>query len=525
MKKITGYLNATVFDVEADGFLANATKIHVLSFHMAGGRKDSIRGDDHARLRSFFLWHRDEGIPLVAHNGICYDIPVVERLLDIDLSGLMVIDTLGLSWYLNTKRKSHGLDSFHEDYGIAKPKIDDWENLTYEEYKHRCDEDVKINKALYDDLCDRLNRMYSIAQRWVDRGNVGGSRFKDEMCYIDTLANRSVEQAVDAALTFLMYKMDTIRDREKARWKGDIKLLQETEKELSETLEQAREELHAVMPKVPKYVNVKKPTLIEKKDGSPSAAAVRWFKLCKAHNNKEVDEFGTRTAIGVDDIIIKRLKGYAEPNANSSDQIKNMLFSHGWKPETFKYVKDKEAMQAWADSGFKKALKPKPRAVPQITVEGDNGKELCQSVQLLIEKEPAIASYGRYTLIKHRLEMVTRFLNSMDDDGYLVAGVGGWTNTLRDKHKAPLTNLPGINKPYGKNIRGSLTCDEGEVLLGTDLSSLEDRVKHHFLLPIDPDYVATMMADDYDPHLSTAQASSLITEDEEAFYKWYKESH
>ena len=63
-------MGATVFDIEADGFLASATKIHVLSFHMEGGRADSIRGDDHARLRSFFLWHRDEGIPLVAHNGI-----------------------------------------------------------------------------------------------------------------------------------------------------------------------------------------------------------------------------------------------------------------------------------------------------------------------------------------------------------------------------------------------------------------------------------------------------------------------
>jgi hypothetical protein len=47
----------------------------------------------------------------------------------------MVIDSLGLSWYLNTGRKIHGLSSFLEDYGIQKPSIeeDDWAGISKED--------------------------------------------------------------------------------------------------------------------------------------------------------------------------------------------------------------------------------------------------------------------------------------------------------------------------------------------------------------------------------------------------------
>ncbi len=99
----------------------------------------------------------------------------------------------------------------------------------------------------------------------------------------------------------------------------------------------------------------------------------------------------------------------------------------------------------------------------------------------------------------------------MSKDGYLKAKIGAFTNTLRVGHRE-LANLAGIDKPYGENIRGSLTCNEDGILLVSDLSSLEDRVKHHFMLPHDPEYVATMMADDYDPHILTAHSAGMVSD-------------
>ena len=50
-----------------------------------------------------------------------------------------------------------------------------------------------------------------------------------------------------------------------------------------------------------------------------------------------------------------------------------------------------------------------------------------------------------------------------ESDGYVQATIAGMTNTLRFKHAKPLVNLPSVEKPYGKEIRGLLTAPEGYV--------------------------------------------------------------
>lgn len=136
MKAIYNWRKATVFDIESDGLLEMATKLHVLGFQMQDKDIKSFHGQEEIeRIKAFFQWHIDNQIPVVAHNGIWFDIPLVQKLLNIDLSNLMVIDSLALSWYLNTNRPKHGLDSFFEDYRIAKPVVrdDEWIGLNKDE--------------------------------------------------------------------------------------------------------------------------------------------------------------------------------------------------------------------------------------------------------------------------------------------------------------------------------------------------------------------------------------------------------
>ena len=72
----------------------------------------------------------------------------------------------------------------------------------------------------------------------------------------------------------------------------------------------------------------------------------------------------------------------------------------------------------------------------------------------------------------------------------------------------------------GSEIRGLLKVRHPDnVLMGSDLSSLENRLKFHFQLPLDPDYVHDQMSDDFDPHLSIAEMAGLLTKDEVSFYK------
>ena len=526
MKKITNWRSATVADFEADGLLDEATKLHVLSYQLDGKGVNSFHGTEEAdRIKAFFRYHLEKKIPIVMHSGISYDIPLAEKLLDIDLSEIMLIDSLALSWYLNTNRPKHGLDSFHEDYGIEKPKIDDWENLSYEEYRHRCQEDVKINKALWEDLKARLIDMYTFAQAEINAGHVGGTRmFDGEEIYLDQFVGSTVDEAIDRILTFLMFKMDCARLQEKTRWDVDVELLESSIEELTEEGAKAKAELESVMPMVPKYSERKKPAKPFLKNGDLSASGKAWEEVKKLIEAKAVDEHGNpMVKPSTKEGAIKVLTGYEPPNGNSPEQIKAFLYSKGWVPQSFKYEKDEEAFNKWIASKPRegathqawkawKAARPEERAIPQITVAGDEGKELCPSLEELAEEVPEIRVYAKYCVLKHRLGVLNGFKRDMKN-GKLQARIAGLTNTLRMQH-AEIVNLAGVDKAYGKIVRGVLVAGRGKVCLGSDLSSLEDRVKHHLMLPHDPEYVATMQEDDFDPHILMALTAKMITQEE-----------
>jgi hypothetical protein len=513
----------------------------------------SIDGADIERIKNMLSWHIENEIPIVGHNFILFDVPALEKITSMNLSNLMVIDTLALSWYLNTTRSQHGLDSFHEDYGIEKPKVEDWKNLSYEEYKHRCQEDVKINKALWEDFKNRLTLMYTQSKEAIDAGLVGGKRISpNEELYIDSLKGLSVDQHIERFLSFLMFKLDTYRIQEDIGILLDKEHLDNSEKFFADKVKELKDKLESVMPKIPKYSKKTKPKKYFKQNGEYTEAGKTWELLKQQYQSSTKDDVGTaRVLLGKSEPLVEIngemrcrevdeieeflvLTNYEDPNANSPEQIKNFLYSHGWIPETFKEVKDKEAEQAWQDDmkrwkalGCRRGTKPErpiARQVPQVTISGEDGKVLCQSVEKLAEDVPEIALYSNLNLYKHRLGVIKGLLRDMDDKGRIKASIGGLTNTLRVKHRN-VVNLVGVDKIGGEEIRGSFISEKGYTLCGSDMSSLEDRTKHHFMLAHDPKYVETMMADDYDPHTKMAVTAEFITEDEEMFYKWYKKNH
>jgi len=525
MKLIHNWQKATVFDLESDGLLREATKIHVLCCQMDGGKNVTIKGSDSDRIKKFFDYHIDNQIPLVVHNGISFDVVLVEKLLGIDLSKLMVIDTLALSWYLNFNRNKHGLGTFHEDYGIEKPPVEDWQNLSYEEYAHRCSEDVKINVALWKDLKQRLIEIYALAQAKIDDGSVGGKRMsEDEKIYLDQFVGSSVEEAINRILTFLMFKMDCAKLQEQTGWDVDVELLESSIEELTEEGIKAKAELESVMPMVPQYSDRKAPAKPYKTNGELSASGKAWEEIKELIRTKAVDDKGTpMTKPSNKEDCVKVLTGYKEPNANSPDQIKAFLYSKGWVPQSFKYERDDEAFNRWIASKPReganrqawnnwKEARPEDRAIPQITVGGEEGKELCPSLEELAEEVPEIRVYAKYCVLKHRLGVLNGFKRDLYN-GKLQARINGFTNTLRVQH-AEIVNLAGVDKPYGKIVRGVLVAGKGKVSAGSDLSSLEDRTKHHFMLPHDPEYVATMQEDDFDPHILMALTAGMVTQEE-----------
>ena len=148
----------TVFDIEADGLLDTITKVHCLSYKDETIRDKPVSLTDYSDIKEFFKQDRI----FIGHHIIGYDFPALLKVLQIT-KPKRIVDTYPLAATLLLGRSSYGLDSFGKDYGIPKPKVDDWENLTIEEYVFRCEEDVKINWRLWEDLKRKLMELYGEA--------------------------------------------------------------------------------------------------------------------------------------------------------------------------------------------------------------------------------------------------------------------------------------------------------------------------------------------------------------------------
>src|SRR5690606_60333 len=98
-----------------------------------------------------FLNQKD--LTLIGHNIVRYDVPLLRKILNYTGTPNLV-DTLGTSWYLEASsgRTTHGLEQYGLELGRPKPKIDDWENLSPEDYAFRCSEDVTINYKLWKEI-------------------------------------------------------------------------------------------------------------------------------------------------------------------------------------------------------------------------------------------------------------------------------------------------------------------------------------------------------------------------------------
>lgn len=449
-----------VFDIETDGL--KATRMHCFCYQIlkegewvSGHTTDPYKAVE--LLNSCEYW--------VCHNLIGFDLPTLEKLTNTKLDWKKGIDTLGLSWYLYPNEATHGLAGWGDKLGIAKPEIEDWEGLSIEEYIHRCTEDVKINVALFIKFIKKLSKIY--------HGDKKGMR---------------------KLIGYIGFKMYCLKLQSDYPLRLDIPFTNKVLNRMEHLVEEKRLLLSQAMPEVPKYSTKNKPKTLYKKDGSLSVNGRKWFDILKKQGlPKDHEE------------PVKYISKFSPPNPNSTAQVKDWLYSFGWEPATFNYVRED-------DGGMRK--------IPQIK----DGKELCNSVVELIDKHPVVSELEGYTTLNSRIAVLKGFIKDAED-GSIVAGAGGFTNTMRLKHRT-LVNLPGVTGRNdfsdGRWIRGCLKTWDGRELCGSDLSSLEDSTKQHYMWKYDPEFVKEMQSADYDPHISIGVTAGLISEEEAEFFKQRK---
>lgn len=449
-----------VYDIETDGLLDQVTKIHCLSYSYRDKENNVITKSitDYEDIKEFFT----KDCIRVGHNITLYDERVIAKILGIDTlkTKSQIIDTLALSWYLYPEHLKHSLEEWGVRIGTSKVKISDWKNLSIKEYTERCEIDTIINLEVWELFFKDLMDVY---------GNLSS-------------ALRLIE--------YLQFKMDCIREQEEVKLRIDLDKLLSNLNKLKILKSEKESVLQSIMPKVPVKKAKKYKDVIVVSDKEIYEKGDLMYEHYKSLGYKIEKEYE-----------LFKITGYKEPNANSVDQKKSWLFSLGWKPINFSIVKEDG----------------KERKVPQITAVDKSG--ICQSVKNLYEKEPKLEVLDGLSILTHRIGVLEGIYKNQKF-GFIEASALGFTNTLRLRH-TNVVNLPVIDKPYGKEIREIFIANEGMILCGSDMSSLEDSTKQHYIYNYDPVYVNEMRTPGFDPHLDIAVLSGMLTEEQSDEHKLY----
>lgn len=453
--------NVLVGDIESIGYLEELSSfkdLHVFSCGYKSDGKWNIKSTNKKEDIEKVVGNPNNTI--VFHNGISYDKPALIKM-GIDFKA-NIIDTLAISYYLYSERDKHGLEAWGEFFNVPKPKIEDWKNLTFEQYKERCEEDVKINTNLWVMMLSYLRELYDNNDELIVK-TISYLNHKAEMLYIQDQNPILID--VEQCDKNIAYLEGIIADKEA--------------------------QLTSVMPKIAIKAKRAKPKNLYKKDGSLSEAGIKWKKLTD----------GCSLPLEYDDFILE-VVGYEEPNCQSPAQMKEFLLSKGWIPTIYKDGTNGKVAQL-----------------------RDDEKNLCPGIQKLAEGLPELNALLGLSRAQHRLGYLKSFKKHVNEQGYAKAWAHAYTRTLRLKHSAPFVNLPKPNTEYGELVRSVMVAPKGYVCIGADLSSIEDKCKQISIYGLDREYVESMNSKGWDAHLAIGLKAGMFTEDDVQFYKWFKNKY
>ena len=165
-----------IYDSESDGFVYEATKIHIIS--MIGAQPLDNK------MESYYGNNIEEGLQklsdcrvIVAHNQAKHDIPLFQKLYP-GWTPPLVLDTLVLSALLFPERMGgHGIEAWGRRMGgETKVVHEDWSTFSFDMLK-RCESDVRLNKKVLQRL---LNEAYDEIDG-VDMYNFDFGQYKHEV--------------------------------------------------------------------------------------------------------------------------------------------------------------------------------------------------------------------------------------------------------------------------------------------------------------------------------------------------------
>ena len=267
-----------VFDIETDDL--NATKVWCIVAQNPVSGEVFKFPPDKLEEGYQFLQTADK---LIGHNIIGFDIPLVEKFGNVDLSDKIVIDTLVLSRLFNpTRDGGHSLETWGYKLGYPKIEFEDYLNYS-EDMLNYCVRDVELNTKVLQEL------------RKESRG------FKKDCIDLEQGVAKIMKQQEQDGFAFDMQSALTLLA------------------ELREKKQQIEDEVHSTFK--PKWVDTKQVTPYIKKDGNLSKSGMTDEEYQRCLDTNNFNPFMRQTL--------------QEFNLGSRKQIGEYLIDFGWNPDRF----------------------------------------------------------------------------------------------------------------------------------------------------------------------------------------------
>lgn len=174
----------------------------------------------------------------------------------------------------------------------------------------------------------------------------------------------------------------------------------------------------------------------------------------------------------------KPLKDIVTPfNPGSRKQIAERLMEKGWKPSK----------------------------------KTEKGAVIVDEAVLAELPYPEAKTLAEYMMLQKRIAQIESWIDALGSDGRVHGRViTCGAVTCRATHMSPnMAQVPASKKPYGEECRSLWTVEEGNVLVGCDLSGIELRCFAHYLK--DKDYINEVVNGDV--HTRNQQAFGVATRD------------
>ena len=404
-----------VFDLESNGLFPEVDKMWVFVAYDLDSKEEFVFEctNNFNGLVEFL----DSCDVLVGHNILQYDLLVLLKLFNwFPKVKVKLIDTLIVSQVLNYKRFGfgHSLKKWGEFLKYPKVEHEDWSQYS-PEMKNRCIVDVRLNAEVYSYLLAELN-----------------SRKNKDRLVLGIRAENAFAWFVGRA-QYYGWPFDH---------EGAAKILIKLEKEMEAIRQLIEPKLKTKIKAVDKDPEYKSPTWV--KNGNYTASLCRWFEVLP-----EAGQEGNRPIWG-DYCRVERVV----PEIGSMEAVKELLYSIGWEPDEWNYVKDAKGKLI--------------RSTPKLTDA---------SLEPLGEIGEAVSSF--YTL-RARHSVLTGWLQAIRNgrlhgDCFTIG-----TPTGRSRHEI-IANIPAAHTAYGPEIRSLFVAPKGYVLVGVDSKGNQNRALAHYL--------------------------------------------